>query len=421
MLAVLSRRLGRIRVPRDLGSITSIREHAEEDPRDAGMTAAGRDAIWRAVERLYRTGTQPAISLCVRCHGRVVLDRALGHARGNGPGDHRDSAKIPLTPDTPISLFSASKAITAMVTHLLDQDGTVHIDDPVAEYIPEFGAHGKHTITLRDLLTHRAGIPSVPGSREDPEMLLDVPRALQALYDAKPISAPSEQMAYHALSGGYLLGEVALRATGKTLREIIAERILDPLGFTFTNYGVSEDRASGVALNYVTGLPLPFPFSAAATRALGVTWEQATTISNDRRFHTGIIPSANVMTTANEVSRFYQLLLNEGELDGVRVFEPRTIHRATSGSSRLRLDRTLLVPVRYGLGLLLGHEVVSIYGPGTPMAFGHPGFLGILCWADPERKTSVGLLTTGKLLTDTHWIAVYELLRAISKHCRRER
>jgi CubicO group peptidase (beta-lactamase class C family) len=421
MLVVLLRRLGRIRVPRDLGSVTSIREHAEEDPRDAGMTDAGRDAIWSAVERLYRTGTQPAISLCLRCHGRVVLDRALGHARGNGPADHRDRAKIPLTPDTPICLFSASKAITAMVIHLLDEEGALHIDDPVVEYIPEFGAHGKHIITLRDLITHRAGIPSVPGSREDPEMLLDVPRVLAALYDAKPVTAPAEQMAYHALSGGYILGEVALRATGKTLREIVAERIAAPLGFNFTNYGVGEHHASEVALNYVTGLPLPFPISAAATRALGVTWQQATAISNDPRFYSGIIPSANVMTTANEVSRFYQLLLNEGELDGVRVYEPRTIRRAVTGSNHLRIDRTLLMPVRYGLGLLLGHELLSIYGPGTPRAFGHPGFLGILCWADPERMTSVGLLTTGKLLTDTHWIAVYDLLRAISKHCRRER
>jgi CubicO group peptidase (beta-lactamase class C family) len=406
-------------VPRDLESVTSVRRGAEQDPRDAGMTTAGRDEIWRAVEDLYRAGTQPAIALCLRRCGAVVLDRAIGHARGNGPADGPEVERVPLTPDTPIGLFSASKSVTAMLIHLLDQQGALRIRDPVAEYIPEFSRHGKHTITLRDLLTHRAGLPCVPGSRDDPEMLLDPPRALEALCDARLETAPSGRLSYHALSGGYLLGEVVRRATGRTIREVLAARILAPLGLALTNFGIEQRRAGEVATNYVTGLPIPFPVSIATTRALGVTWEQATALSNDPRFCSGIIPSANVMTTASEVSRFYELLLNDGELDGVRVFEPRTIRRACVGPDRLELDTMLLAPVRYGVGLLLGHEYVSLYGPGTPRAFGHPGFLGILCWADPERRVAAGLLTTGKALPDPQWVALYGILRAISRHCPR--
>ena len=406
-----------VRVPEDLESVTTVRHEAEVDPRQVGMTQGERDAIWRSVERIYRGGTQPAIGLCIRKRGQVVLDRTIGHARGNGPGDNGNEPKVLATPDTPFCMFSASKAVAAMVVHLLDQLGQLHIDDPVAEYIPEFATHGKGRIRLRDLLTHRAGIPSVPGSQDDPEMLLDLDRVLHALCDAKPQNGGNGngRSSYHALSGGYLLGEVVRRATGKTLREVMHERILAPLAFEGMNFGVEPERANDVAVNYDTGLAIPFPASMIATRALGVTWSQATTISNHPRFLTGIIPSANIMTTPNEASRFYQLLLDEGELDGVRIFEPRTIRRARTGTRRLVVDGMLLAPVRYGLGLLLGDRLVSPYGPGTPQAFGHPGFLGILCWADPQRELAVGLLTTGKTVLAPQWRGFVELLLAIGR------
>ena len=92
--------------------------------------------IWGAVERLYRSRMHPAIQLCIRRHGEVILDRSIGHARGNSPGDSSDTPKVLATPDTPFNIFSASKAITATVIHLLDQQGYLHVDDPVTEYIP---------------------------------------------------------------------------------------------------------------------------------------------------------------------------------------------------------------------------------------------------------------------------------------------
>jgi CubicO group peptidase (beta-lactamase class C family) len=411
---VLRSTLRHIRVPRDLEPITTIRHGAEIDPRDVGVTHAQRDAIWSAVERIYRSGAQPAISLCVRKRGKVIIDRAIGHARGNGPDDGPESPKHLATPDTRFCLASASKAVTAMVVQLLDQHGSLRIDDPVVAYIPEFGAHGKDRITLSDLLTHRAGIPSVPGSRADPEILLDLDRVLPALYGAKP-KGRSTRPAYHALSAGYVLGEVVKRATGKTLREVLRESILEPVGIDTMDYGM-PGCAEQVAVNYDTGPVLPFPASRVAARALGVQWNEATWLSNHPRFFQEIIPSGNVMTTANAASRFFQLLLQEGELDGVRVFAPQTIRRArTAISRRLVIDSMLFAPVRSGLGLLLGDRLFSFYGPGTPRAFGHPGFFGVLCWGDPQRELAVGLMTTGKALFDPQWRGFAELLVAIGK------
>lgn len=377
------------------------------------MTSAERDAIWRGVEHIYRSGAQPAVALCLRRNGLVVIDRAIGHARGNGPDDTPITPKRPATPDTLFCMFSASKAVTAMVIHLLHQHGDLHIDHAVADYIPAFSQHGKGTITIRDLLTHRAGIPTVPGSHRDPDMLLSPARSMDALCNAKPNA--SRRVAYHALSAGYVLGEVAKRATGMDLRQNIRKKILDPLGFDAMSYGVAEDRFDDVALNYDTGIPIPFPASRIARRALGVTWSQATALSNDPRFYREIIPSANIMTTANEASRFYQLLLQEGELDGVRIYDPETIRRARTGNGRLVIDGMLLAPVRHGAGLLLGDRFISPYGPDTRQAFGHPGYLGILCWADPERRLSVALMNTGKTILDAQWRAFVSLLMAIGR------
>jgi CubicO group peptidase (beta-lactamase class C family) len=149
-------------IPRSIESVTSIAADREVDPGLVGVERAGVDAIWRAIETLYRDGLHPAIQLCVRRRGQVLIDRAIGYAHGAGPHDPPDGVKIPVTPETPFNTFSASKAVTAMVIHLLDQQHLLHLDDPVCEYIPEFAAHGKRWVTIRHVLTHRAGIPNVP-------------------------------------------------------------------------------------------------------------------------------------------------------------------------------------------------------------------------------------------------------------------
>jgi CubicO group peptidase (beta-lactamase class C family) len=402
--------------PAPAESVTSISPR-EADPYDGALRKEDVDAIWRAAVRLYKSGLHPAIALCIRRRGRVVVERAIGHLSGNAPGAPRDTPKIPIRYDSLFNLFSASKAITAMVAHLLEQRGLVHLDDAVAEYLPEFAKHGKETTTLRQILTHRAGIPMVREAPIDVDLLADWDRIVRLLCDAKPISKPGRKLAYHALTGGYVIGEVVRRVTGVDVRTYLRREITGPLRFTTFDYGVAPDRVRDVAENAVTGLPAMPPQSMLLKRVLGVSLRDATAVSNDRRFLTAVVPSGNVIGTAEEASRFYELLRRGGELDGVRIFEPRTIRRAIAERSWLEVDSFLGLPVRYSSGFILGTPGFSIYGPQSEHAFGHVGFTNVIAWADPEREMSVGLMTTGKpFITpgQLRWIA---LIRTIAERC----
>lgn len=397
--------------------VTSRNTAGEVEPRAVGLAPADVDAIWAAVLRLYRTGLHPAISLCVRRRGQVVLDRAIGHLRGNEPGRPLDAPRTPIRHDSLFNFFSASKAITAMVIHLLDERRMLHLDDAVVEYFPEFGKHGKDGVTIRQLLTHRAGIPAVRDVDVDVELLTQPDRLLQILCDAKPVSVPGRRLAYHALTGGFVLGEIVRRVTGRDLRRVLREEILAPLGFSTFDYGVPAARVDEVAVNAFTGLPAFPPQSWALQRALGLGVRQATEVSNDPRYLTGIVPSGNIVGTAAEASRFFQLLLEEGELDGVRVFERRTIRRAVREQSYLEFDWFLGMPVRYAMGFMLGADHFTPYGPHTGRAFGHLGFTNVIAWADPARDISVGLMTSGKPFITPGQIAWLNVAGTISKVC----
>jgi CubicO group peptidase (beta-lactamase class C family) len=407
----------RARVPRDLRAVTTIRADRETEPRAVGVTADAVAGVWRAVERLYASGIHPAVQLCVRRHGRVLIDRAIGHASGNGPDDAPDAPKVLATPDTPFCSLSASKAVTAMMVHLLDQENLIRLDDPICEYIPEFGSHGKQWITIRHVLAHRAGIPNLPPQVMRLEHLDDLDEVTDILCEAEPVSRAGRQLAYHAVTGGFVLGELVHRVTRRSIRQVLDDAVRKPLGFRWLSYGVAPADVSQVATNYVTGPPVLPPFSYLFRRGLGVGFHEAVAMSNDPRFLTGLVPAANVVATADEFSRFYQLLLDGGTLDGVRVFDPRTIRRATSEQSYLEFDFTLGLPFRYGMGFMLGAQWLSLYGPDTLHAFGHLGFTNIICWADPERDVAAALMTSGKPLIYPELYYLFEVLRQIGLAC----
>jgi CubicO group peptidase (beta-lactamase class C family) len=406
--------LRRARIPKDLESVTTV--GPEDDPRDVGMTADGVERIWSSAVRLYRTGIHPALALCIRRKGAVVLDRAIGHARGNGPSDSRDADKVLATPETPFGIFSASKGTCATVIHKLDELGVLHVNDRVAEYLPRFAENGKSSVTISHVLAHQAGIPLLPKEAFDLERINDWEYQRELMYAAKPGSRAGTKQAYHAVSGGAVLGEVVRAATGKDMRQVAAEYLLDPLGFRWMNFGVAPEDVDKVALNYPTGpVPVP-PIGTFLTRALGgIRPDDATRMSNDPRFMTSLLPAASGYSTANELSRFYELLRCGGELDGVRVMEARTIRRARIEQSYRRLDESLGLPLSFSHGYMLGDKLVSLFGPSTPKAFGHLGWINILGWADPQREISVGFLNTGKsaLYPEIHrW---FEVTRTISR------
>jgi CubicO group peptidase (beta-lactamase class C family) len=404
--------LRRIHVPRDLNAITTA--GAEDDPETVGLDERTVERIWAAARDLYRSGVHPALTLCVRRHGRVVLDRAIGHARGNGPEDPREEPKVLATPDTPFCVYSTSKAITAMVVHLLHERGALDISDRVADYIPEYASHGKQDTTIAHVLAHRAGVPTLPRKTLDLEHVSDRELIIQAISDAKPFVKPGTLLAYHAVSGGYILGEIVERVTGEPIREVLAETILDPLSFRWGNYGVRPGDTDRVALNYTTGPRLLPPLSNLSARVLGRPVDTVVKLSNDPRFLTAIVPAGNVITTANELSRFFEIFRAGGELDGVRIMRPETIRRALTEQSRLEFDLSLGFPTRFSYGLMLGANVLSPYGRDTDLAFGHLGFINIMGWADPERGISVGLLNSGKAIIYPEVTRFYGLMQRIA-------
>jgi len=388
--------LRRVRVPRDLQSITTV--GAEAEPEEVGLSARQINRIWAAARNLYKTGVHPALQLCLRRNGRTVLDRAIGHARGNGPEDPPDAEKVLATPDTPFCVFSTSKAITAMVIHLLHERGALSIYDRVADYVPEYARHGKGDTTIAHVLSHRAGVPTLPRKLLDIENVSDRELIIETICDAKPFVKPGTLLAYHAISGGFILGEIAYRVTGKSVRELLAESLLDPLGFRWTNFGVRPEEVEQVGLSYATGPRLFPPISNLVARVLGRPVDDVVKISNDPRFLTAVIPAGNLITTGNELSRFFEIFRAGGKLDGVRIMQPETIHRALEEQSRLEIDLSLGFPTRFGYGMMLGAKVLSLYGLDTDLAFGHLGFINIIGWADPERGISGGLINSGKAI-----------------------
>ena len=404
-----------ISVPRSLAGITRTADN-EVDPGLLGLMEQDRDAIWRAIKDLYRTGAYPAIAICIRRHGEILLNRTIGHAKGNGLTD-TNVEKVIASPDTPFCLFSASKAITAMLIHLLEERKQINLFNPVSYYIPEFAQNGKKRITVQQVLSHRAGLAGMKSVKTDD--MMDHDRMMEWIYNARPSERYGREQAYHALTGGYILGELVKRVTGDDIREFMRVNVQEPMGMVHFNYGAPNGRYAEVATNYVTGMSLTYPTKVFLKRILGTDLITAVRSSNEPEFYKRIIPAANIVATAEESCRFFQCLLNGGEYEGKRIFHPCTVEQAVQEASSTSLDKMLLVPMRYSSGMMLGNNPIGLFGPQTSKAFGHIGLTNNFCWADPERMIAVSLLTSGNPVLGTHLPRLAKLLYVISKRCRK--
>ncbi len=410
----------KVKVPARLGAVTDVDEAREKPADDGDLSQRDVNEIWKAVEELYRSGAYPGVSFCLRRRGQVLLNRSLGHARGNGPLESVSAGKELLKTDTPICLFSASKAITAILAHMLAEDGAIDLDMPVARYLPEFGAAGKADTTIAQVLSHRGGFPTLdlPVGDLDPALLLDWDRMIRMICEAPPTSGRANKMSYHAITGGFILAEVIQRVTGKSVQAFLDERLRKPLGMKYFQYGLDPQYRDQVALNYAAGTPVRYPISAILERALMAPMDKVIEVSNSDVFMDAVIPAGNIYATAEELSRFYQMLLDGGTWNGRQVMKPETVERAVRPVSGVSFDHTLNIPMLYSEGMMLGATPVGIYGPMTAGAYGHLGFMNILGWADPARDISVGLLVTGKAVLGSHLINLVRLMTAISARCR---
>ncbi|PQD98136.1 lipase LipE [Mycolicibacterium parafortuitum] len=365
-----------------MDAITAV---GPEDHSDVDPSAVER--IWQAAVHWYRAGMQPAIQVCLRRDGRVILDRAIGHAWDD----------VPVRTDTPFCVYSAAKAITTTVAHMLVERGVFSLDDRVCEYLPEYTSHGKDRTTIRHVMTHSAGIPFATGPKPDLKRMDDSAYTRDMLSRMKPVYPPGLVHIYHGVTWGPLMREIIDAAAGRSIRDILHEEILAPLNFRWTNYGVAAQDVPLVAPSHVTGKPLPAPVAKAFKTAVGGTPQTIIPFSNTPRFLTSVIPSSNTVSNANELSRFAEILCRGGELDGVRVLSAQTLRAATQQARRLRPDlATGLQPMRWGTGYMLGSKRFGPFGRDAQGAFGHTGLTDIAVWADPERALSVAVVSSGK-------------------------
>ncbi|MHA7834902.1 MAG: serine hydrolase domain-containing protein [Algiphilus sp.] len=403
-------RRNRVHIRRNLDLVTDRNPH-EVPAEHLGLEPSVPQAIHQAFVDLYRTGLHPGIQLCIRRRGEILFDRAIGYAAGVASDDPLQGALREMRRDTPVCLFSSSKAVTAMLVHKCAEDGLVDLDALVTDTIPEYGQCGKDTTTVKHLLAHQAGIPRIPMKRPDPSLLWDWDRAVATLCAAKPIHGSGEQQAYHAITAGFILGEIVQRVSGLSLNDYLARHIAQPMGMRNFHYGLPAARHPEVARNAFTGGPLPAPLRPIARRVLGVDFDRVPPISNSPEFMNAVIPAGNLYATAEEASRFFDMLRAGGRYQGTQIFSPETIARAVTPVGRIRLDRTLLMPVRFSMGMILGEKPFGLYGPDCRGAYGHLGFMNIVCWADPAREISAALLTTGKTLAPS---ALYRLMQLMA-------
>lgn len=403
----------RISVPRDLKSITTINTDRECAPEHVGLSKAAIDKIWQSVEAYYKTGLHPAITLVIRHKGQIVMSRGLGYSHVGAAGESPDDGSKLVTADTPLCLFSGSKAISAMLVHKLAEEGKLNINDRVSQYLPEYASHGKHLTTIHDLLTHKAGIRIMPIANPSPELMFDFDTVVKILAESPPVGTPKKQQAYHAVTAGYILGAIAQKVSGESLPQLLDRILAKPLGCEHFTFGMAEDRRHQAAVSLPTGLDNVPVISKMLHHMLGVSDREITSAINSPQAHEAVIPAANIYASAEEVCRFYQMMLDSGSWQGKPVFQSTTINNATR-RGKLLFDHSAKAPMRYSAGFMRGEKLWSIFGANTAEAFGHLGFINILCWADPARDISVAFLNTGKSLAPEGFIGFANVTSTIS-------
>jgi CubicO group peptidase (beta-lactamase class C family) len=400
-------------IPHDLESVITIDAKKEVDPQLVDMQQDDIDEIWHNIVKLYKTGVHPGISVSIRRQGKVLMSRGIGHALGNGPDDGPDDEKVLMTPSTPVCLYSTSKGITALLVHMLAEDGLIDVMDPVAFYAPEFAGNGKENITIHQILAHRGGIPGLP-SNTPLDVLWDEDKTWELLCDAQPITTDGSILAYHAITGGFVLERVVRQVTGDDINAYIDKKIRQPMGMKYFTYGIEAQHLDKLAPTYATGPRPGLLLRALLKRALGTPdITSLESMCNDPRFQEAVIPAGNLVGTADEVSNFFQMMLNGGKWGRRRICAQSTVARAVQEFGNRAVDQTLMIPMRFSAGLMLGDEPFGILGPNSSHAFGHLGLINKFAWADPERELSVSLLTTGLPLITHHIPPLVNVIRAI--------
>ena len=311
--------------------------------------------------------------------------------------------------DTVSVVFSCTKGAAALCAHMLAAQGRLDLDKPVAYYWPEFAVNGKGSITVRMLLQHAAGLAAIPfSSLVPPGGWADWNLMTSLLAAQAPWWEPGTSHGYHAVTFGWLLGEVVRRITGQSLGTFFQAQVAQPLGADFW-IGMPGDKLSRVSPMLAATEMLPYdpffnrvisePTSMQSAVLFNLGGWLGLPPSTPPAYNTTAslqteIPSAGGVTNARGLAAMYAPLANGGAVGSIRLLP--SDYAATLGliHSALPIDRTLLVPMRFGLGF---HGSIDnrVLGPGLSViigaqAFGHAGSGGSIGFADPHAKLSFG-------------------------------
>ncbi len=334
-----------------------------------------QEQIQRLLDDLVGRGAESGVQVAVYRDGALIVDAVAGTA---------DAATgRPLTSRTPIFGFSTGKNVTATLAHLLVARGVLDYDNPIADLWPEFAAHGKATATLRHVLTHTVGLPAMPRDIT-PDELPDWSRVCASLAAAEPRWRPGTAMGYHSYTFGFLVGELARRATGRQVSELLREWITTPLEIEGQLY-FAAPREALPALARLGQQACPSP-AEPDDAAILAPWESrpSADFGNDAGILRADIPSV-CTATAHGLAAMFDALLRGELVDPARL--ARLSALAFEGT-----DQVFGTPARMALGYPIGR--LGAPADDNVVAFGWPGGGGSYAYADPARGVSFALMKT---------------------------
>jgi CubicO group peptidase (beta-lactamase class C family) len=343
---------------------------ARPDLAALGIDPDRQRAVEEIFHRHFAEGLHSAAQLVVVSDGQVVVDLAAGSFRSGQP----------VRPETPFYCFSVSKALTGMCVHKLIEQGRVSLDAPVADYWPQFARRGKHEVTIRQVFLHLAGIPAITRYEQIPlwPFWALTTRAVANLPLEYP---PGTQMAYHALTWGFILGEVVRRVSGMPFEVFFAREFAGPLEMENSWFRI------------------PSRDLRRSPRIQSGSRDQDTLVRvfNLRPIRQALMPAGSLNSTARDLAVFYQMLVNQGEYGGQHLLQPETVAQATTlgyrGWDTINQRDTL-----WAYGFHLGGRRAdegrnpdrSVFGDASTAAtFGHMGNRSCMAWGDIGHRLVV--------------------------------
>jgi CubicO group peptidase (beta-lactamase class C family) len=317
-------------------------------------------------------------SLCVYRSGKPVIDLW---------GGYRDAEKtLPWRRDTLVNVWSTTKGVTALAIALLADRKKLSYGDPVARHWPEFAQAGKERVTIAQLLSHQAGLPGFaePTTVDD---FYDWNRITARLARQPAMWEPGTQNSYHAMTYGFLAGELIRRVSGKTVGAFVRDEIACPLDAD-VHIGLGEELEARVATQLrpriqvdIAAMGLPPEAMAALTNPV-----VEPDVANARAWRAAEVPAANGQATAAGLARMYGALANGGVLDDTRLISADGIAAMTEVQTR-RVDLMLGIEPWWAMGFATNR--IGVYGP-NPRTFGHTGWGGSFGCADPDANIGIG-------------------------------